>query len=260
MGEPRLHVEVEGDGPVVALAHGFGGSARNFLPQVRALHDRYRVVRWDARGHARSEAPADPAAYAHAAFVADVGRVLDMVGASRAVVGGLSMGAGIALGFALAHPERVDALVLAAFPPGAGTGGVLSDRAAAFADAIERDGLERAGERFVWGSASGLDPGAARLVRAGFLEHQPRGLALTLRGMVSQPTVADLAPRLPGMAHPALVVVGARDRMSLDASRALAAALPRARLVLVPDAGHVVNLERPADFNAALLSFLATVP
>src|SRR5438094_3766466 len=106
--EPRLHVEVEGSGPVVVLAHGFGGSARNFLSQARALRDRYRIVRFDARGHARSEAPAEASAYTPEAFVADFGRVLDQVGARAAVVGGLSMGAGTALSFALAHPERVE--------------------------------------------------------------------------------------------------------------------------------------------------------
>src|SRR5437762_10255447 len=162
--EPRLHVEVEGSGPVVVLAHGFAGSARNFLPQARALRDRYRIVRFDARGHARSGAPAEAAAYTPEAFVADVGRVLDQVGAQRAVVGGLSMGAGIALRFALAHPERADGLVLAAFPAGARTPGSFSAVAREFADAIERDGLEAAGARFVWGPSSGLDPGAARLV------------------------------------------------------------------------------------------------
>src|SRR5947207_2849242 len=146
--EPRLHVEVEGSGPVVVLAHGFGGSARNFLPQARGLRDRYRIVRFDARGHARSEAPAEASAYTPEAFVADLGRVLDQVGARAAVVGGLSMGAGTALRFALAHPGRVQ-------------------------------------------------------------------------------------------------------------GRALAAALPQAKLVVVEDAGHVVNLAQPAAFNRALEEFLA---
>ncbi|HUE29355.1 MAG TPA: alpha/beta fold hydrolase, partial [Verrucomicrobiae bacterium] len=155
---PRLHVEVEGSGPTVVLAHGFGGSARNFLSQARALRDRYRIVRFDARGHARSEAPAEASAYTPEAFVADLGRVLDQVGAPAAVVGGLSMGAGTALRFALAHPERVQGLVLAAFPPGADAPGTFAAVAADFAHAIEREGLEAAGARFVWGPSSGLDP------------------------------------------------------------------------------------------------------
>src|SRR5690348_17906444 len=111
-GEPKLHVEIEGDGPALVLAHGFGGSARNFQPQARALRDRLRVVRFDARGHARSEAPDDPAAYTPATFVWDLARVLDGAGVTDAVVGGLSMGAGTALRFALDRPERVRGLVL----------------------------------------------------------------------------------------------------------------------------------------------------
>src|SRR6266566_3177814 len=252
--EPRLHVEVEGSGPVVVLAHGFGGSARNFLSQARALRDRYRIVRFDARGHARSEAPAEASAYTQDAFVAVLGRV----GARAAVVGGLSMGAGTALRFALAHPERVQGLVLAAFPPGAGAPGTFAAVAADFADVIEREGLEAAGTRFVWGASSGLDPAAARLVRRGFLEHPPHGLAHTLRGVLAaEPSLDELAPRLAELARPALVIVGARDRMSLPASRVLAAALPRAKLVVVEGAGHVVNLAQPAAFNRALEEFLA---
>src|SRR3989475_12031140 len=139
--EPRLHVEVEGSGPVVVLAHGVGGSARTFLPQAGGLRDRYRIVRFDARGHARSEAPAEASAYTPEAFVADLGRLLDQGGARAAVVGGLSMGAGTALRFALAHPERGQGLVLAAFPPGARAPRPLAAPAPGLADALPRGGL-----------------------------------------------------------------------------------------------------------------------
>jgi len=254
---PRLHVEVDGDGPVVLLMHGFGGSARNFGPQVRALRDCWRVVRFDAHGHARSGAPAEPDAYAPEAFVADVAQVLDQVGAERAVVGGLSMGAGIALRFALAHRERVRGVVLAAFPAGPDGAGFAAV-ALRFAEAIEQRGLEAAGEELVWGPSSGLDPAAARLVRQGFLEHPPHALALILRQLIAtQPTVEALAPALATLDLPALVIVGAEDRGSRAPSEALARVLPRARLVIVPGAGHVVNLQAPAAFNAALLEFLA---
>jgi len=257
VAEPRLHVEVEGAGPAVALLHGFGGSARNFGPQARALRGRWRVLRWDARGHARSEAPTDPAAYAPEAFVRDVGRVLDGAGVRDAVVGGLSMGAGVALRWALAHPERTRGLVLAAFPPGPDAAGTFAAVANAFADAIEARGVDAAGARFVWGPESGLDPQAAALVRRGFLEHPPHGLAGTLRGLLArQVSVAALAPSLARLTTPTLVIVGAGDRLSLAPSRAVAAAVPGARLVVVPEAGHVVNLQAPAAFNAALIAFL----
>ena len=119
MQSPRLHVDVDGTGPAIVLAHGLGGSARNFGPQMRALKDRYRVIRYDARGHGRSDAPHEASAYSPATFVDDMGRVMDDAGATTAVVGGLSMGAGTALRFALAHPARVRGVVLCAFPAGA---------------------------------------------------------------------------------------------------------------------------------------------
>lgn len=259
-GEMPLHVEASGEGPVVLLGHGFGGSARNFRPQVRALRDRYRVVVFDARGHARSAAPDEAAAYRPDAFASDCGRILDALAAERAVVGGLSMGAGIALRFALAHPERVRALVLAAFPPGAGasrSGGPEREWARAFADAIEREGLDAAGARFVWGADSGFDPETARWVRQGFLEHAPHALVHTLRQVLAeQPDPDELAPALERLSIPALVIVGSEDRLSRRASETVAARLPGSRLVVIEGAGHVVNLANPTAFNAALREFL----
>jgi pimeloyl-ACP methyl ester carboxylesterase len=152
----------------------------------------------------------------------------------------------------------VRGLVLAAFPPGAGIPGSFSAVADAFADAIERDGLDAAGERFVWGPSSGLDPHAARLVRQGFLEHPPQGLAHTLRGVIAvEQPIAAAAADLARVACAVLIVVGADDAPSLTASRALATAAPRAELVVVPGAGHVVNLARPPEVSAALERFLA---
>jgi pimeloyl-ACP methyl ester carboxylesterase len=254
----RLHVEVDGTGPTVVLAHGFAGSARNLGPQARVLRERYRVVRYDARGHARSEAPDDPAAYTLDALVEDLAAVLDRVGAADAIVGGVSMGAMTALAFTLAHPERVCGLVVAALlaPPENGTG--LARVALAFADVLERDGLEAAGARYVWGAESGLDARGARLVRQGFLEHSPRALARCLRGIVARwPALEAWRERLERVAVPVLIVAGGDDGGALTSSRALAAMLPRSEVVVIPDAGHLVNLEQPARFNAALLAWLA---
>lgn len=263
-GEVALHLEREGSdggGAVVCLLHGFGGSARNWRPQLRALRAGARPAAFDLRGHARSEAPAGAAAYAPERFVADVGRVLDHLGAARAVVGGLSMGAGIAARFAAAQPGRVRALVLMALPPGAGEGTRQRGWALAFADAIEREGLEAAGARFAWGPGSGLDPGAAALVKQGFLEHAPQAIAHTLRGLLAvQPGWRELAAQLAPLGKPVLLVVGERDPVSRWPCESLAAALPGARLVVVPGAGHVVNLEAREAVNEALVDFLAALP
>ena len=257
--EPQLHVEARGDGPVVALGHGFGGSARNFRGQARALRDGWRVVTWDARGHARSDAPRDPAAYTLDALAGDVGRVLDAQGVEDAIVGGLSLGAAAALAFARAQPHRVRGLVLASYPASRAAGGRsgFARIASAFADAIENEGLEAACERFVWGADSGLDARGAAFVRQGFLEHPPHALAWMLRGVLGAlPEPEALAPELARLELPTLLVAGGADPGSLAASETLAAALPDARRVVIPGAGHVVNLAAPAPFDAALREFL----
>ncbi|RIL01587.1 MAG: alpha/beta hydrolase [Proteobacteria bacterium] len=260
-GDAALHLDVEGDGePTLLLMHGFGGSARNWRPQQRALRDRFRVAALDVRGHARSEAPRDAVAYRPERFVADVARALDHLGCARAVVGGLSMGAGIAARFAIAHPARVRGLVLTALPPGADEGTRQRSWALAFADAIERDGLDAAGARFAWGSESGLDAGAAKLVKLGFAEHAPHALAHTLRELLAvQPGAETLAEALAPLRLPVLLVVGERDPVSVAVTRRLAAALPDAALVVVPGAGHAVNLEARDATSDALRAFLERV-
>ncbi len=256
-GEVALHLEVEGDGPLVVFLHGFGGSARNWRPQLRALRGSFRVAAFDLRGHARSEAPDDAALYRPACFVADVARVLDHLGTERAVVGGLSMGAGIAARFAAAHPARVGALVLASLPPGAEQGTRQRGWALAFADAIDREGLEAAGARYAWGAESGLDVNAAKLVRAGFLEHAPHAIAHTLRALLAvQPGWSGIAESLGAQSLPVLVIAGERDPVSLAPCLHLANALARAELLVVPNAGHVVNLEAQGAVSAALRDFL----
>jgi pimeloyl-ACP methyl ester carboxylesterase len=155
----------------------------------------------------------------------------------------------------------VRGLVLASLPPGAEEGTRQRSWALAFADAIERDGLEAAGARWAWGPESGLDANAAKLVRMGFLEHPPHAIAHTLRGLLAvQPGWAALAESLRPLDHPVLVIAGARDPVSLAPCERLANALPRASLLVVPEAGHVVNLEARDAVNAALRDFLERLP
>ena len=125
-------------------------------------------------------------------------------------------------------------------------------------DAIEREGLEAAGERYVWGEASRFDPKGAALIRQGFLEHDPMALAAILRDALAHVPAPDaVAAELAQLSVPTLVIVGDEDAESLDPCRRLAALIPEAELVVIPGAGHVVNLAAPQAFNAALADFLA---
>lgn len=261
-GDAALHLEVEGEGTVpIVLLHGFGGSARNWRPQLRTLKDGFRVAAFDVRGHARSEAPPAAAAYRPECFVADVCRVLDFLGAERAIVGGLSMGAGIAARFAAAHPERTAALAIVALPPGARGSSRQRNWSLAFADALDREGTAAAGARYAWGPESGLDERAGKLVQLGFTEHPAHALAHTLRELLAvQPDAETLGRALAPLGQPTLLLVGDRDPVSLEPTRRLALALETAELVIVPGAGHAVNLEARDAVSAALRAFAGRLP
>lgn len=249
----RLHVERQGAGDAVVLAHGFGGSARNFRVQAKALASEACVLTYDARGHARSEAPVEPDAYALERLIDDYERVA-AEGGPAVVAGGISLGALTALGFAARRPECVRGLLLASMP---GTDEPRRRWALDFADAIERDGLDSAGSAFVWGERSRFDPAGAKLIRLGLLEHPPHALAHVLRQTLAVlPDVAKLAASLAHAPFPVTILAGAEDAPALEPSRVLAAALPRAQFVVVPNAGHVLNLVAPAVFNEHLLALL----
>lgn len=259
IAEPEpLYLESTGAGPPLVLAHGFSGSARNWRPQVRAFRDQYRILVYDQRGHARSPSPhTEPDRYSRDAFVADVEEILDREAISRAVVGGLSLGAGVMLAFALAHPERVRGLVLASFPAGPGRAAAFSGSAEAMARVLESEGGEAAGARFVWGSESGLDERGAALVRQGFLEHDPLGLAQVLRGVLGEISAMIDEPALDRrLAMPVLLIAGSRDKHSLESTELLASRLPNARVEVIEGAGHVVNLSATSEFNEVLGDFL----
>jgi pimeloyl-ACP methyl ester carboxylesterase len=230
------------------LSHGYGASSAMWAPNLAALAAGREVITWDMRGHGSSSSPEDPALYSEAACVADMAAVLDACGAGRAVIGGLSLGGYLSLAFWLAHPERVAALVLCDTGPGYRSDEARerwNERARETGERLERVGL--AGVR-----------GGPETRRAG--HRSARGLAHAARGMLAQRD-ARVIDGLPGITVPVLVLVGARDEPFLAAAGYLAAKIPGAVQVVIPDAGHASNIDQPAAFNAAVTTFLDdTVP
>ena len=148
-------------------------------------------------------------------------------------------------------------LILASFPQEGDPS--QSGWANAFADVIDRHGLDSAGSEFVWGGAR-FDAASAKWIRQGFLEHAPHALAAILRRVLAtQSSVASMSERLAHLAVPTLVIAGEDDSISLDVSRALARSIPRATLAVVPGAGHVVNLQKPEAFNGVVSDFLRQI-
>jgi 3-oxoadipate enol-lactonase len=257
---PKLYTASQGTGCPVVWAHGFGGSARNFMVQARAFRDTHRTWLYDARGHARSAMQESDGAYGWDSLVSDLANVVTQIQRDPAcsrgrplVVGGLSMGAATALFWALKNPDTVDGLVLAAYPE---SNHSHRQWAHDFAERIERVGVDEAGAQFVWGPHGAFAGSDAGMIRRGFLEHSPRALAGILRqSLANIPDIGSLATDLGELRVPTLIIVGGEDEHSLVASRALAASLPVSRLAIIEHAGHVVNLARPAEFNRELARF-----
>ena len=173
--------------------------------------------------------------------------LLDGQGIDRAVIGGLSLGGYMSLAFWLEHPERVAALVLFDTGPGYRSDAARdqwNDRAAATADRFERDGLA---------ALSGSPETQAAGHRSAV------GLARAARGMLAQRD-GRVIEALPSVKVPVLVLVGARDKAFLPAADYIAAKIPGAVQVVVPDAGHVSNVDQPGAFDRSVLDFLGQLP
>lgn len=244
----RLHYEVHGSGPAVVLVHGSGGNALSWWQQVPALATRRRVVTFDHRGFGRSQAPAEALDPVH--FAADLEAILDHAGIGRAALVCQSMGGWTGVAFALAHPGRTSALVLAGTPGGIATPRIAQDAA----------GLpQRMAERGFLGMALARDFPARDPMRA-FLYEQIHGLnpPSTLPSLLPKLGAARVDPsRLAGFGVPTLLVVGTDDAFfSVDGLREVAATIPGARLEVLPGVGHSAYFEEPARFNRLVESFL----
>lgn len=263
-----LYVESAGpsaaSAPCIVFSCAYTTTHENWRGQVEPLVEAgWRVVLWDHRGHGLSEVPGDAASYTMERVVDDLEAVLDFASPKAAVVlAGLSFGGLVSLHFALRSPARVRALVLA----GSGPGFKNPEAAAGWAKQTERTASyleERGLQAFVDGKAGstciGRDPElpAARAAGAAIAAQDTAGLAAFGRNVTGlAPSVID---ELPSIEARSLVVVGSEDKAFSRAAEVMAAKLPAADHVVLDGAGHILNIEQPEAFNAALLNFLAGV-
>lgn len=263
--ELTLHVERDGSGPPLLLLHGFTGSAIMWSALRPALRARFELILVDLPGHGRSSAPANPSRYALHRTADDLARVLDALDVARAAVIGYSMGGRTALQFALAHADRLTALILESTSPGIVDPAEREQRIASdsnLAASVERDGIRTfvdTWERLpLWDSQKSLSTAARARLRAERLAQRPEGLANSLRGAGAGvlPAVTD---RLGEITVPTLLIAGALDEKYVALGRTMAERVPHARLEIVPDAGHAVHLERPDAFVSLVEEFLSTV-
>jgi pimeloyl-ACP methyl ester carboxylesterase len=257
-----LYYEVEGHGPPLVFVHGFACGMRSWEPQVKALSKRFRVITYDVRGFGISEAPEDPAQYSQPTSIADLAGLLDHLKIKRAIVGGLSMGGNIALNFALAHPDRVKALIVADTGSGSDDHADWVAAAHGLADAAEQRGMEaftdQASSNALFARYIAQGPHAERFIRSCLMTHRARGVAHTAREVLSKrPTLYSLEAQLKALRVPTLLIVGEHDDPCVRVHAWMAKTLPRATAITIPGVGHLTNLEAPAVFNRAVVRFLS---
>ena len=263
-GAIELYYEETGDGFPLIWCHEYGGDYRSWEPQVRYFARRYRVVTWNYRGYPPSEVPKDPAAYSVEILVEDLRALMQHLGITRAHVGGLSMGGGVALNFGIRHPELAESLVIAA--AGSGTVGreEFLKTGEKQAQLYETKGADAKAEHF--GSLA---------TRRGFAEKDPRGFAEFLRGVrdhsgvgsalmmrgvqMKRKTIYELEAEMKTMPVPSLIVVGDQDEPCLEPGLFMKRHIPHAGLLMLPMTGHTSNIEEPAMFNQHVAEFLAAV-
>jgi 3-oxoadipate enol-lactonase len=249
----------EGSGPVVLMLHGFPFDRSMWRGQIEKLSNGFRVIAPDLRGHGGTSVTSGPSMMEEMAE--DAVALLDELNVPRAVVCGLSMGGYVALALYRAHPSRVRALVLADTRPQADT----------------EDGRRAREENARRALSEGMRPIAAAMlpkllstctresapevvsrVREMMLGVNAEGAASALRGMALRRDQTDLLSKID---VPALVIVGSEDAVTPPSdAEAMRELIEGSRLVVVEGAGHVSNVERPEEFDRALVEFLEGLP
>jgi pimeloyl-ACP methyl ester carboxylesterase len=261
----RLYYEESGAGTPLIFIHEFAGDHRSWEPQMRFFSRYFRCITYAARGFAPSDIPEDGERYSQAHARDDAVAVLDHLKIDRAHVVGLSMGGFAALHVGIAYPKRARSLVIA----GCGYG-AEPDKKEKF-----RAECEAAASSFLsnWSEAAGkyaLGPTRVQFQNKdprGWAEfarqlggHSPKGQALTMRGVqMRRPSLYELVDDMKRIDVPALIVTGDEDDPCLEPALLLKRSIPNCGLVVLPRAGHTINIEDPEPFNRALFEFFMLV-
>lgn len=259
-GSPRIAVDHAGAGPMVLFLHGIGSNRTSWHLQLPAFAGEFHAVAWDARGYGLSEDY--DGALDFGDFSDDVLRLLDHFGVEKAHLCGLSMGGRIAQDFYPRHPDRVATLVLcdtfAGDDPDDPRAG-RSQSVEAFVESRIRPYLDGADPREHAPRTAGRlmspkrsEDAVRRAVRASSELHVESYIK-TVRASAAYNRV----DALPHIKVPTLLLFGAEDPLTPPTvGEYMQDKIPGAKLVVIRDAGHLTNLERPEAFNMAVLAFL----
>lgn len=238
--------------PTILWIHGFPLSSRIYEPQRQITEGRHLMP--DLRGFGSADPPSTPLSIDD--YADDMFAVLDEARVEKAIVAGLSMGGYIAMAMARKSPDRIAGLILIDTREVADNEAARAKRQETIR-AVEREGIEPVVRdmlpKLLRKNAS---PELVRRVETILRSSSAQGVISALAAMAGRP---DSSKFLPKLDMPALVVVGSEDVITPVAeSERMASSLPRARLQIIQEAGHLSNFEKPKEFNDAIRRFLAT--
>jgi 3-oxoadipate enol-lactonase len=258
----HLYYESYGQGAPLVLAYGLGGNTRMWASQIDAFASRYRLILWDPRGHGQSDSPPHSKQYGMEISVQDLRGLLDDLGIGRAYLGGQSMGGGIAVRFALSYPERVAALLIidSASASGMPMSAAMRTMREKTIELAETQGMEAVADYVMTANPNlrtqaEASPEARQRLRQMFLDLSPIGYAHTIRTLIEETFPTE---QLSTLTMPTLVLVGDEDP-ALEAAKMTHQKIRGSHLVILPQAGHLSNLDAPEAFNNSVLDFLHQV-
>jgi pimeloyl-ACP methyl ester carboxylesterase len=254
------YADTGGDGTPVLLLHAFPFNSNMWEPQLESLKDRFRLITVDLQGFGGSDAPEDESTYSMDAFADQAAAVLAAAGVDKAAVVGLSMGGYITFALLKRHRDRIAALLLADTRAEADPPEGVEKR-------TNQQGMVRdEGTSNLIGALAGAllseptrekKPDVVEKVKDLMAENPPAGFIGALEAMKNRPDSSDL---LSGIDVPTLVIVGENDGITPpDAARKIHEHIGGSRLVVIPEAGHLSNLEAPEAFNGAVAEFLSAL-
>jgi len=238
--------------PVVVLSNSLGSSMEMWAPQIPALSVRFRVLRYDQRGH--GESPSPPGPYDIPDLGQDVLDLLDSGEIERAHFVGLSMGGMTGMWLAANAPERIDRLVLLCTTAYWGTPEMWIERAATVREHGTESVAEAGVERWLTEGFREREPAVAQRMRAMIAAQSDEGYAQCCGALER----LDLRDELPKIAAPTLVIAGAQDPSTPPDPHAklLAERIPDARLEVLDPGAHLINVERAPEVTDLILDHL----
>ena len=260
--DAAIYYDITGDGKPVILLHGYALNSLMWEYQKNSMAENFQLITVDLRGFGKSSCGVN---WSGNAMAEDVSGLIEHLNLRNCAIVGFSMGGPVAFRLALKHPDRLTKLVMvSSILPSAGKAQKkkyqrLQQKEL---DTLTLHGVEK------WAELSGLKSGPlvdnmfkrnpeivnlwAKIIK----RHNPDFLRCMLQARLNTPSHVNWRARLSDISQPVLIISGAQDSNFVDASRFLNRVIPDSSLEIISGAGHMVNLEKPDEFNKILIDFL----